>query len=71
LAYDLTIEAAVYINRGGEARIPFHPNPRRQVAPDFKGDFPREETWNRYYAARQTSSMPLLVKAPEGEDQKP
>ena len=39
------------------------------VSPDFKGDFPREESWNRYYAARQTSSTPLLVKAPEGEQQ--
>jgi hypothetical protein len=37
------------------------------VAPNLSGEFPREIPSNRYYAARQTSSAPLLVKTPAGD----
>jgi hypothetical protein len=37
------------------------------VSPSFQGEFPRENSRNRYYAARQTSSTPLLVKTDVGE----
>lgn len=39
------------------------------VSPNLAGEFPRETESNRYYAARETSSAPLLVKTSAGEQQ--
>jgi hypothetical protein len=39
------------------------------VSPNLVGEFPREIGSNRYYAARQTSSTPLRVKTPAGDQQ--
>lgn len=35
--------------------------------PGFKADLPRESPNNRYYAARETSATPLLVRTPLGD----
>jgi hypothetical protein len=37
------------------------------VSPNLAGQFPREATSNRYYAARDTSSSPLRVETSAGE----
>jgi hypothetical protein len=39
------------------------------VSTNLSGDFPREAESNRYYAARETSSVPLRVKTTAGEQQ--
>ena len=39
------------------------------VAPNGRADFPREVGNNHYFAARMTSSPPLRVKTPAGEQQ--
>src|SRR5580692_2670566 len=39
------------------------------VSPKLSGGFPREEQSNRYYAARETASSPLLVQTSAGEQQ--
>jgi hypothetical protein len=39
------------------------------VAPNARADFPREVGNNHYFAARMTSSTPLRVKTPVGEQQ--
>jgi hypothetical protein len=39
------------------------------VSPNMTGEFPREGTANRYYAARGTSSAPLRVNTTAGEQQ--
>ncbi len=39
------------------------------VFPTFDGEFPRQDSASRYYAARKTSSTPLLVNSPLGEQQ--
>jgi len=39
------------------------------VSPNLSGEFPREARWNRYYAARETSSTALSVKTKAGEQQ--
>jgi hypothetical protein len=39
------------------------------VSPNLAAEFPREVKSNRYYAARETSSSPLRVKASAGEQQ--
>ena len=39
------------------------------VSPNLAGKFPREEDANRYYAARETASAALRVKAASGEQQ--
>ena len=39
------------------------------VSPSLRAEFPRENLDNRYYAARMTSSTPLRVKTPAGEQQ--
>jgi hypothetical protein len=39
------------------------------VSPNLSGDFPREASSNRYYAARETASAPLRVKIATGEQQ--
>jgi hypothetical protein len=39
------------------------------VSPNLSGEFPREVPWNRYYAARETSSTPLRVKTTVGDQQ--
>jgi hypothetical protein len=39
------------------------------VSPNLNGEFPREAEADRYYAARETSSAPLLVKTTAGEQQ--
>jgi len=39
------------------------------VSPNLSGEFPREARWNRYYAARETSSTGLSVKTGAGEQQ--
>ena len=39
------------------------------VAPTARVEFPRENRDNHYYAARMTSSTPLRVKSPSGEQQ--
>jgi hypothetical protein len=39
------------------------------VSPNLAGEFRREEDWNHYYAARETASAALRVKAPSGEQQ--
>jgi hypothetical protein len=39
------------------------------VAPNLRADFPTENRDNRYYAARQTSSTPVRVKTPRGDQQ--
>jgi len=39
------------------------------VSPNLVGDFPHEDQQNRYYAARETASSPILVKTPEGDQQ--
>ncbi len=39
------------------------------VSPNLSGEFPREVSSNRYYAARDTSSAPLRVKTTAGEQQ--
>ena len=39
------------------------------VSPNLRGEFPREAPSNRYYAARETSSAPLRVKTPSGDQQ--
>jgi hypothetical protein len=39
------------------------------VSPNLSGEFPREVPSNRYYAARETSSAPLRVKTPAGDQQ--
>jgi hypothetical protein len=39
------------------------------VSPNLSGEFPREVPSNRYYAARETSSAPLRVKTPTGDQQ--
>ena len=39
------------------------------ISPDLKGEFPREDAANRYYAARETSSTPLRVSTAAGEQQ--
>jgi hypothetical protein len=37
------------------------------IEPGNSADFPRDATENRYYAARETSSAPLRVNTPSGE----
>jgi hypothetical protein len=37
------------------------------VTPNLRADFPTDSLNNHYYAARQTSSTPLRVKTPRGE----
>ena len=37
------------------------------VSPSLRAEFPRESVDNRYYAARMTSSTPLRVQTPSGE----
>jgi len=39
------------------------------VSPNLSGEFPREARWNRYYAARDTSSTALSVQTRAGEQQ--
>jgi hypothetical protein len=39
------------------------------VSPNLVGDFPHEDQQNRYYAARETASSPIIVKTPEGDQQ--
>src|SRR5713226_7068264 len=39
------------------------------VSPSLRAEFPRESLDNHYYAARMTSSTPLRVKTPAGEQQ--
>lgn len=39
------------------------------VAPNLRADFPTENRESRYYAARQTSSTPVRVKTPRGDQQ--
>ncbi|OLE48663.1 MAG: hypothetical protein AUG46_02900 [Acidobacteria bacterium 13_1_20CM_3_58_11] len=39
------------------------------VSPSLRAEFPRENLDNHYYAARMTSSTPLRVKTPAGEQQ--
>jgi hypothetical protein len=39
------------------------------VAPNLRADFPAENRDNQYYAARQTSSTPVRVKTPRGDQQ--
>jgi hypothetical protein len=39
------------------------------VAPNLRTDFPTENRDNHYYAARQTSSTPVRVKTPRGDQQ--
>ena len=39
------------------------------VSPDLVGDFPHEDQQNRYYAARETASSPIIVKTPAGDEQ--
>lgn len=39
------------------------------VSPNQSGEFPREASSNRYYAARETSSTPLSVKTAAGQQQ--
>jgi hypothetical protein len=39
------------------------------VSPNRSGEFPREGPSNRYYAARETSSAPLLIKTTAGDQQ--
>jgi hypothetical protein len=39
------------------------------VSPNLAGEFPREEAPNGYYVARETSSEPLRVSTPAGEQQ--
>jgi len=39
------------------------------VSPSLRAEFPRENLDNHYYAARITSSTPLRVKTPAGEQQ--
>ena len=39
------------------------------ISPDLVGEFPHEDGENRYYAARETSSSPLRVNTPEGDQQ--
>jgi hypothetical protein len=39
------------------------------VSPNLSEEFPREARWNRYYAARETSSTGLSVKTRAGEQQ--
>ena len=39
------------------------------VAPGLRANFPADTSYNHYYAARQTSSTPLLVKTSAGEQQ--
>jgi hypothetical protein len=39
------------------------------VSPSLKGDFPRERSSDRYYAARETSATPLRVQTAAGEQQ--
>jgi hypothetical protein len=39
------------------------------VSPNLGGEFPRDVGPNRYYAARETSSVPLRVKTPAGDQQ--
>jgi hypothetical protein len=39
------------------------------VAPSLRANFPADTSYNHYYAARQTSSTPLLVKTSVGEQQ--
>jgi hypothetical protein len=39
------------------------------VSPMVRAEFPRESRGNHYYAARMTSSTPLRVKTPAGEQQ--
>jgi hypothetical protein len=40
-----------------------------RVSPNLNADFPRESSTSRYYAAREASSAPLLVKTPSGDQQ--
>jgi hypothetical protein len=37
------------------------------VSPNLNGKYPRDSSENRYYAARETSSAPLRVKTPAGD----
>ena len=37
------------------------------VSPNLRAEFPRDNADNHYYAARMTSSKPLLVRTPSGE----
>jgi hypothetical protein len=39
------------------------------LSPNLSGEFPREDRANRYYAARNTSSVPLCVKTTAGDQQ--
>jgi hypothetical protein len=39
------------------------------ITPAARGEFPKENRDNHYYAARMTSSTPLRVKSPTGEQQ--
>jgi hypothetical protein len=39
------------------------------VSPNLSTEFPRESVPNRYYAARETSSTPLRVRTPAGDQQ--
>jgi hypothetical protein len=39
------------------------------VSPGLAGEFPSEDQKNRYYAARDSASTPVLVKTPEGDQQ--
>src|SRR5438876_3047149 len=39
------------------------------LSPILREEFPRENPGNHYYAARMTSSTPLRVKTPAGEQQ--
>jgi hypothetical protein len=39
------------------------------VSPSLRAEFPRENLGNHYYAARMTSSTPLRVQTPSGEQQ--
>jgi hypothetical protein len=39
------------------------------ISPNLSGEFPREDSANRYYAARETSSAPLRVNTTSGEQQ--
>jgi len=38
------------------------------VSPNLTDEFPREAAANRYYAARETSSAPLVVTTPAGDE---
>jgi hypothetical protein len=39
------------------------------ISPDHGASFPREDGDNPYYAARETSASPLLIKTPAGQQQ--